>query len=286
METLIEHGAAPYRNIKDGSDSYYVTLRDTRGNERTVWGVDLERAIEGAGVVSGDTINLKLLGKQSVIVPVPVVVDGVRTGEIVDKPVNRNVFEIERAESPSPIVANAISGAGLLGKLKPVAAAADDEDGEQRPQRPAPYQRREFGPLPRVPLHALLDDNYRTPHQSWRVEIREGGQGVDYYSKGDGKLIVSAGPAEIVSHVDDLEVVRLQLEVALSRFGEGSTLNVDGSDEFMQNAIEIASSDQRFNTLLFADPKLQAAVDNARRRIETEQGNTISAGAGGKLALA
>lgn len=281
METLIEHGAAPYRFLKDGSGSYFAKLRDVRGNERTVWGVDLERAIDGAGVVPGDNINLKLLGKQSVTVPVPVLVDGVPTGETVDKLVNRNVFEIERAESPA--VANAISGAGLLGKLKPVAAAAEDEI--EQPAKPA-YQRREFGPLPRVPLHALLDDNYRSQHQSWRVSVREGGQGVDYYSKDDGKLIVSAGPAEIVSHVDDLEVVRLQLEVALSRFGEDASLNVAGSDEFLRNVIEAVSSDHRFKTLSFSDPKLQAAVENARRRIETEQGMTISAGAGGKLALA
>lgn len=282
METLIEHRAAPYRFLKDGSGSYFAKLRDVRGNERTVWGVDLERAIDGAGVVPGDTINLKLLGKQDVNVPVPVVVDGVPTGEFVEKTVKRNVFEIERAESESPAVANAISGAGLLGKLKPVAAADEDEI---EPAKPA-YQRREFAPLPRVPLHALLDDNYRTQHQSWRVEVREGGQGVDYYAKADGRLMLSAGPAEIVSHVDDLEVVRLQLEVALSRFGEGSTLNVDGSDDFMRNVIEAASSDPRFNRLSFSDPKLQAAVENARRRIETEHDMTISAGAGGKLALA
>lgn len=282
METLIEHAKAPYRFLKDGSGSYFAKLRDVRGNERTVWGVDLERAIDEAGVVPGDTINLKLLGKQSVNVPVPVLVDGVPTGETVEKPVKRNVFEIERAELPA--VANAISGAGLLGKLKPVAASAGEDESEQPVKRA--YQRREFGPLPRVPLHALLDDHYRTQHQSWRVEVREGGQGVDYYAKGDGKLIVSAGPAEIVSHVDGLDVVRLQLEVALSRFGESATLNVDGSDEFLRNVIEAASADPRFKTLSFSDPNLQAAVENARRRIETEQDNIISESAGGKLALA
>lgn len=40
---LVEHGAAPYRHDAKEAMSYYVTVETARG-DRTIWGVDLERA--------------------------------------------------------------------------------------------------------------------------------------------------------------------------------------------------------------------------------------------------
>src|ERR1700722_18469299 len=43
--TLVAHGEAPYRRDATQSASYFVTLRDAAGHERTSWGVGLKDAI-------------------------------------------------------------------------------------------------------------------------------------------------------------------------------------------------------------------------------------------------
>jgi hypothetical protein len=42
---LVAHGAAKYLHDEKNSDSYYVITRDAKGQEKTSWGVDLERAV-------------------------------------------------------------------------------------------------------------------------------------------------------------------------------------------------------------------------------------------------
>lgn len=67
--TLINHGSAPYENNPENRDSYFVTLKTGEDNESTIWGVDLERAIEKAGSQLGDEILLKHQGAQPVQLP-------------------------------------------------------------------------------------------------------------------------------------------------------------------------------------------------------------------------
>ena len=56
--TLVAHGVAPYRNDKDNSDSYFVTVAN--GNkENTSWGLDLEKAVNDSGVKVGDKVKLE-----------------------------------------------------------------------------------------------------------------------------------------------------------------------------------------------------------------------------------
>ena len=45
---LVEHGAAPFEHDPQKSDSYFVTLENDKGEQRTLWGVDLERAMKEA----------------------------------------------------------------------------------------------------------------------------------------------------------------------------------------------------------------------------------------------
>lgn len=66
---LVEHGVAPYEHKPWNRDSYFVTLGDSDGQQRTIWGVDLKRAIEEAQPDIGDRIGLKHDGSQTVTLP-------------------------------------------------------------------------------------------------------------------------------------------------------------------------------------------------------------------------
>ncbi|WP_321899473.1 LPD7 domain-containing protein [Paraburkholderia heleia] len=55
---LIAHGLAPFNHDPKHKNSYYATVR-TQAGERTVWGLDLERAIRASGVQVGQRIELE-----------------------------------------------------------------------------------------------------------------------------------------------------------------------------------------------------------------------------------
>ncbi|MEW6347317.1 MAG: LPD7 domain-containing protein [Pseudomonadota bacterium] len=55
---LVAHGAAPFNHDEKQNPSYYATVRTASG-DRTVWGLDLERAIGESGVQSGQRIELE-----------------------------------------------------------------------------------------------------------------------------------------------------------------------------------------------------------------------------------
>jgi hypothetical protein len=62
---LVAHGPAPFNHDEKQNDSYYATVR-TQDGERTVWGLDLERAIAESGVQTGQQIELEKGGSRSV----------------------------------------------------------------------------------------------------------------------------------------------------------------------------------------------------------------------------
>lgn len=66
---LIEHGTAPYEHNPENRDSYYVTLENDKGEQRTIWGVDLERAMKKAAPEIGDRIGLQHTGSEPVRLP-------------------------------------------------------------------------------------------------------------------------------------------------------------------------------------------------------------------------
>jgi hypothetical protein len=63
---LVEHGEAQYRNDPDEKPSYYVTVRTRDGDQRTVWGKDLKRAMSVADFKVGDAISLERTGTEPV----------------------------------------------------------------------------------------------------------------------------------------------------------------------------------------------------------------------------
>jgi hypothetical protein len=62
---LVAHGLAPFNHDARQKPSYYATVRTVNG-ERTLWGLDLERAINEAGVQVGQHIELEKNGSRTV----------------------------------------------------------------------------------------------------------------------------------------------------------------------------------------------------------------------------
>ncbi|MGI8387924.1 Ti-type conjugative transfer relaxase TraA [Brucella anthropi] len=81
---LVDHGAAPYEHDPKNSDSYFVTLENAKGEQRTVWGVDLERAVQERAPAIGEKIGLQHMGSTPVTLP-----DGTET--------HRNTWEVRDA---------------------------------------------------------------------------------------------------------------------------------------------------------------------------------------------
>jgi hypothetical protein len=67
--TLVEHGRAPYRHDMKEAMSYYAKL-ETAAGERTVWGVDLERAFKESlsKPAAGDLVGLRAVRQEPVTV--------------------------------------------------------------------------------------------------------------------------------------------------------------------------------------------------------------------------
>ena len=81
---LVEHGAAPFEHDPQKSDSYFVTLENDKGEQRTLWGVDLERAMKEAAPEIGEKIGLQHEGSTPVTLP-----DGTQT--------HRNAWKVQDA---------------------------------------------------------------------------------------------------------------------------------------------------------------------------------------------
>lgn len=84
---LKDHGEAPYRNDKANKASYYVTVQ-SGNSEHTIWGVDLAREIEAAGVQKGDGIYLSRTGDALVTVTD-------KAGQQIEA--KRNAWHVEKA---------------------------------------------------------------------------------------------------------------------------------------------------------------------------------------------
>ncbi len=66
---LVDQGAAPYENNPENRASYFATLENDKGEQHTIWGVDLERAIAASGAKRGDRIGLEHGGSETVRLP-------------------------------------------------------------------------------------------------------------------------------------------------------------------------------------------------------------------------
>lgn len=98
---LVKHGSAPYQHEAGGSNSYFVTFRNAEGEEKTVWGIDLARAIKASGAQRGQQIALENLGQQPVTIDEPVRADDGSVTGTRPKDVVRNVWNVSTVD-PAP----------------------------------------------------------------------------------------------------------------------------------------------------------------------------------------
>jgi hypothetical protein len=92
---LLEHGRAPYQNEADNPMSYFAKVKTATG-ERTVWGVDLERALRES--VSAPKVGDEIVLRQVRAEPVTVrAVERGEDGEVAERSKNvlRNQWSLE-----------------------------------------------------------------------------------------------------------------------------------------------------------------------------------------------
>jgi putative DNA primase/helicase len=93
---LVDHGAAPYQQDPHEAMSYFVRVATPRG-ERTVWGVDLGRAMRESlsQPKAGDDILMRKLGQDTVTVRRPRHDESGREVGVEEKGTHRNRWSIE-----------------------------------------------------------------------------------------------------------------------------------------------------------------------------------------------
>lgn len=109
---LLDHGEAPFHNISDNKMSYFVTLENADGVVKTVWGVDLPRALAAANATIHDSIVLKNLGQQPVEVQQPIRDE---SGKIIGRETimsHRNKWEVSNLSKPDYAMSAAGSDEG------------------------------------------------------------------------------------------------------------------------------------------------------------------------------
>ncbi|MBB3105091.1 DUF7146 domain-containing protein [Azomonas macrocytogenes] len=65
---LVNFGPARYEHKPENEMSYFATLQSAHGIERTIWGVDIERALTESGATCGDKVTMLNRGREAVTV--------------------------------------------------------------------------------------------------------------------------------------------------------------------------------------------------------------------------
>ena len=149
---LVAHGADHYKHDATKSMSYFVTLTNSDGKDRTVWGKELRSAIADSNVTSGERITLVNLGKTKVEVD-KLNSKGRKTGERIIT--HRNSWEIKadsvRQDSPSKIIEK---HPDLLSSAAVVALASKFSE-----RLPKEADRRQFNTIAREELAQRIERN-------------------------------------------------------------------------------------------------------------------------------
>jgi hypothetical protein len=96
---LVDHGAAPYKQEPGAAGSYFAQIETPQG-DRTIWGVDLERALRSSlsQPQPGDEVGLRRVRREAVTVKAP---ERDAQGNLVgerDKPAQRTQWVVEKRE--------------------------------------------------------------------------------------------------------------------------------------------------------------------------------------------
>lgn len=131
-DVLVAHGKAPYQNNPENAPSYFVTVQESAGTEKTVWGVDLERAISESNVQVGEGLSVENLGAREVMVQAAVKNDEGKTIGFEEKLTRRNVWEITREaigqgpETPAKDASEAMNVEELRAQVEKAIAGQPD----------------------------------------------------------------------------------------------------------------------------------------------------------------
>lgn len=97
---LLDHGKECFQFKKENEISYFAVLRYLGGYEKTLWGVDIERALQQSAVQVGDEVCLSNLGRVPVTVTIPQTDNhGVVTE--VEVQTHRNTWEVRHKDAMS-----------------------------------------------------------------------------------------------------------------------------------------------------------------------------------------
>ncbi|WP_426197145.1 LPD7 domain-containing protein [Massilia sp. DWR3-1-1] len=112
---VLEHGSAKYNHDPEEKQSYFVRLATPAG-EKTVWGIDLKRAMAESKAKLGDAVNLEFKGN------VPVTVEANKrdkAGKVIGKEeidTHRNAWEVTKSDKHK--VVEAVAAAVIDAKVK------------------------------------------------------------------------------------------------------------------------------------------------------------------------
>lgn len=143
---VLEHGPAKYNHDPEEKQSYFVKL-DTKAGEKTVWGVDLNRAMSDSKAKPGDEVKLEFKGKERVIVEA---LDRDDAGKVIGKkPIetNRNTWEVQISDKAK--VVEAVAATLIDSKVK--------DPANQQILKAAVgvrlVEREQLGKVPEVPMY-------------------------------------------------------------------------------------------------------------------------------------
>jgi len=143
---IIEHGDAKYNHDPEEKPNYYVKL-ETPSGEKTVWGIDLKRAMSESKAQTGDNVKLEFKGKETVKVEA---LQRDKEGKVIgskEVETHRNTWEVEKSEKFK--VVEAVASAFIDSKVK---------DPAQRETLKAAInarlvEREQAGTIPSVPIY-------------------------------------------------------------------------------------------------------------------------------------
>ena len=143
---VLEHGPAKYNHDPEEKQSYFVRL-DTKAGEKTVWGVDLNRAMSDSKAKPGDEVKLEFKGKERVVVEA---LDRDEAGKVIGKkPIetNRNTWEVQISDKAK--VVEAVAATLIDSKVK--------DPANQKILKAAVgarlVEREQLGKVPEVPMY-------------------------------------------------------------------------------------------------------------------------------------
>lgn len=108
--TILDFGKANYLFNEKEKPNYFIELGKHDGTSKTIWGVDLERALQESSFLKGDKVQLNNLGSKKVEVDAAVRDENGKITSFEKKMVDRNTWEVVE---PRPVARNQVGQNGF-----------------------------------------------------------------------------------------------------------------------------------------------------------------------------